>query len=174
MRHNLSPYNQEMMKNTFIRKNNILLTPVFLFLLLFVWISPNILKAEMLSVSGDKVNLRSGPGKKYIIKWEYGKGFPLVVLKKKGKWVKVKDFEGDSGWIYKSLLIDKPRMIVKANRNQEKSINIRKSPGTTKRIIGKAYYGVVFATIEQKSGWVKIKHDTGLEGWIKRSLLWGY
>jgi len=97
-----------------------------------------------------------------------------VVIKKKGKWVKVKDFEGDSGWIYKQLLADKPRMIVKVNRNQNESINIRKSPGTKGKIVGKAYYGVVFATIEQKSGWVKVKHDTGLEGWIKRSLLWGF
>ena len=128
----------------------------------------------MLSVNGDKVNLRSGPGKKYIIKWEYGFGFPLVVVKKKGKWVKVKDFEGDSGWIYKNLLTDNPRMIVKANRNQNESINIRQAPGTKGKIVGKAYYGVVFSTIEQRSGWVKVKHDTGLKGWIKRSLLWGY
>jgi len=128
----------------------------------------------MLSVKGEKVNLRSGPGKKYQIKWEYGDGFPLSILKKKGKWAKVKDFEGDSGWIYKKFLVDKPRMIVKANRNQNKKINIRKKPGTKSKIVGKAYYGVVFTTIEQKAGWVKVRHDSGLEGWIKRNLLWGY
>lgn len=130
--------------------------------------------AEMLSVKGDKVNIRSGPGKKYRVRWEYGDGFPLRILKKKGKWLQVKDFEGDSGWVYKNLLVDKPRMIVKANRNQNKSINIRKEPGTTKKIVGKAYYGVVFSSIEQKSGWVKVRHESGLEGWIKRSLLWGF
>jgi len=128
----------------------------------------------MLSVNGEKVNLRNGPDRKYIVKWEYGNGFPLVVLKKKGKWVKVKDFEGDSGWIHRNFLADKPRMIVKANRNQNKSVNIRNAPGIKAKIVGKAYYGVVFTTVEQKSGWVKIKHDTGLEGWIKRSLLWGF
>ena len=130
--------------------------------------------AEMLSVKGDKVNLRSGPGKQYKVKWEYGDGLPLKVLKTKGKWVKVKDFEGDSGWIFRKLLSSKPQMIVKANRNQDKKINIRKGPGTENKIVGKAYYGVVFSTVEQKSGWVKVIHETGLEGWVKRSLLWGY
>ena len=133
-----------------------------------------IVKAEMLSVNGDKVNLREGPGRKYTVKWEYGDGFPLTVVKKKGKWVKVEDFEGDSGWVHRSLLADNPRMIVKVNRNKNNGINIREQPGTKRKIIGKAYYGVVFKTIEQRSGWVRVKHSTGLEGWIKRTLLWGY
>jgi SH3-like domain-containing protein len=141
---------------------------------LFLCIMPAASLAEMLSVKGEKVNLRSGPGKKYIVKWEYGDGFPLVVIKKKGKWIKVKDFEGDQGWIHKNLLVDEPRMIVKVNRSQNKSVNIRKLPGTNQKVVGKAYYGVVFTTIKQKSGWVNVKHDTGLKGWIKRSLLWGY
>ncbi len=162
------------MNNNYLRKKSATIAATLLLIFFLLWGAPGSLRAEMLSVNGDKVNLRSGPGKKYIIKWEYGFGFPLVVVKKKGKWMKVKDFEGDSGWIYKNLLADKPRMIVKANRNQNESINIRESPGTKGKVVGKAYYGVVFSTIEQRSGWVKVKHDTGLEGWIKRSLLWGY
>ncbi len=163
-----------MMKNTFLNNTYTLLALSFLLVFPFLLASPLILKAEMLSVYGEKVNLRSGPGKKYLVKWEYGNGFPLMVVKKKDRWVKVKDFEGDSGWIHKNLLADKPRMIVKANRNKEKNINIRKSPGTKGKVVGKAYYGVVFTTLEQRSGWVKVKHDSGLEGWIKRTLLWGY
>lgn len=162
------------MKENFIK--NMCCIPVVTLLLcsIILGTTPGTSLAEMLSVNGDNVNLRSGPGKKYIVKWEYGDGVPLVVIKKKGKWFKVKDFEGDQGWIHKNLLVDKPRMIVKANRNQNQSINIRKQPGTKGKIVGKAYYGVVFTTIKQKSGWVHVKHDTGLQGWIKRSLLWGY
>lgn len=162
------------MKHDYLK--NIWRTQVLSVLLCIIILSitPEISLSEMLSVKGDNVNLRSGPGKKYIVKWEYGDGFPLVVIKKKGRWVKVKDFEGDQGWIHKNLLVDKPHMIVKANRNQNQSVNIRKQPGTQAKIVGKAYYGVVFSTLKQKSGWVHVKHNTGLEGWIKRSLLWGY
>lgn len=130
--------------------------------------------AEMLSVNSDSVNLRSGPGTNYGVKWEYGKGFPLKVMSKKGDWVKVSDFEKDSGWIFKPLLVKKGHMIVKVFKNQNKKINIRNGPGTKYKIVGKAYYGVVFETLEQKSGWAKVKHETGLVGWIKRSLLWGF
>ena len=130
--------------------------------------------AEMLSVNSDSVNLRSGPGTNFDVKWEYGKGFPLQVVTKKGDWVKVSDFEKDSGWIYKPLLTRKGHMIVKVFKNQNKKVNIRSGPGTKYRIVGKAYYGVVFETLEQKNGWARIKHETGLVGWIKRSLLWGF
>lgn len=146
----------------------------FVSVFLFLFLASNYAYAEMLSISGDKVNLRSGPGTKYGVKWEYGSGFPVKVMQRKGKWVKVKDFENDTGWVHQSLLTKNPQMIVKANKNQDKKINIRENPGTKNKIVGQAYYGVVFKTIQQKADWVKVKHESGLTGWIKRSLLWGY
>lgn len=147
---------------------------IFLSLLFLSLLPVNSEALEMLSVNSDSVNLRSGPGTNYDIKWEYGRGFPLIVVSKKGDWIKVKDFENDTGWVFKSLLADKGHMIVKVNKNRNKKINIRSGPGTKSRIVGKAYYGVVFETIEQKDGWAKVKHESGLVGWIKRSLLWGF
>ena len=130
--------------------------------------------AKMVSVVGDNVNLRSGPGTKYSVKWKYGSGFPLKVLEEKGGWLKVEDFEGDSGWLYEELTSRNGHLIVKVHKNQNKKINIRSGPGTKYKIVGKAYYGVVFKTIKQENGWAHVKHDSGLEGWIKRSLLWGF
>jgi SH3-like domain-containing protein len=129
---------------------------------------------QMLSVDGENVNLRSGPGTKYQVKWEYGKGFPLKVISKKGDWVKVTDFENDSGWIYKPLLSKKGHMIVKAFKDKNKRVNIRSGPGTHYKVVGKAYYGVVFETLEQQNGWAKVRHESGLVGWIKRTLVWGF
>jgi SH3-like domain-containing protein len=142
-----------------------------LFLSLFI-LSPAF--AKMRSIDGEKVHLRSGPGTKYSAKWEYGDGFPLKVLTQKGNWVKVKDFENDTGWVFKKYLTSKPHMIVKVNKGKKKKINIRSGPGTKYKAVGKAYYGVVFETLGQKKGWAKVKHESGLTGWIKRSLLWGY
>ena len=78
--------------------------------------------AAMVSVVGDNVNLRSGPGTKYSVKWKYGSGFPLRVLKEQGAWVQVEDFEGDSGWLYKKLTSKTVHMIVKVNKNQNKKV----------------------------------------------------
>lgn len=163
-------------QNNFLNKNLMLLKKHLLSLFLgsLVILFSSFSFAEMLSVNSDSVNLRSGPGTNFDVKWEYGKGFPLQVVTKKGDWVKVSDFEKDSGWIYKPLLTRKGHMIVKVFKNQNKKVNIRSGPGTKYRIVGKAYYGVVFETLEQKNGWARIKHETGLVGWIKRSLLWGF
>lgn len=143
-------------------------------LVVFCFMSVSQASAEMTSIKGDKINLRKGPGTKYSILWEYGNGYPLRVVKKQGNWVKISDFEKDTGWIHKSLLQYNPHVIVKVNRHNNGKINIRKGPGTKNEIVGKAHYGVVFKTVERKSGWIKVKHDTGLVGWIKESLLWGY
>ena len=149
--------------------------PIFIVVLfLFLILSATGALAKMVSVVGDNVNLRSGPGTKYSVKWKYGSGFPLKVQQEKGGWLKVEDFEGDSGWLYKKLTSRTGHMIVKVHKNQNKKINIRSGPGTKYKVVGKAYYGVVFKTIKQQNGWAQVTHDSGLEGWIKRSLLWGF
>jgi len=149
---------------------------ILLGVLFFVLItaSSTLALAKMVSVVGDNVNLRSGPGTKYSVKWKYGGGFPLKVLQEQGSWMKVEDFEGDTGWLYKKLTSRAGHMIVKVHKNQDTKVNIRSGPGTRYKIVGKAYYGVVFKTIKQQNGWAHIKHDSGLEGWVKRSLLWGF
>jgi len=145
----------------------------FLFVF-FVIILPAVAYAEMVSVSGDNVNLRSGPGTTYTVKWRYGSGFPLRVLEKKGQWLKVEDFENDTGWLHRSLVKDSGHMIVKVNKDSDNRINIRSGPGTQFKIVGMAHYGVVFKTIKQQQGWAHVRHESGLEGWIKRTLLWGF
>jgi len=150
-------------------KKKIAFALLFSFLLL-----PSILMAQMTTVKGDNVNSRKGPGTKFSIKWEYGNGMPLKVLQREKDWIKIQDFEKDTGWVHNSLLHYSPHVIVKANRKKDKKINIRNGPGTQNKIVGEAYYGVVFETLERKSGWIKVKHETGLVGWVSEKLLWGY
>ncbi|HFQ90758.1 MAG TPA: peptide-binding protein [Desulfobulbus sp.] len=130
--------------------------------------------AEMVAVANDNVNLRSGPGTRYKVTWKLGSGFPLKVLKRKGEWLRVKDFEGTIGWINAKVVNRVPHMIVRVHRKSKKRINVRSAPGTSSRIVAKAYYGVVFRTLARKNGWVKVRHERGVTGWIKRSLLWGF
>lgn len=129
---------------------------------------------KMVSVAGEKINLRKGPSTSYPIMWELGKGFPLRVIGYKGNWIKVTDFENDVGWVYKKLVSRRPHLVVKVNKNGNGRINIRSGPGTNFKVVGKAEYGVVFETLQRGDGWVKVRHETGLTGWIKRSLLWGW
>jgi SH3-like domain-containing protein len=152
------------------KKNSIIL--LILFFLLVCSIGSAL--AEMVAINGNDINMRSGPGTKYKVIWKLGDGFPLKVLKHSGKWLRVQDFEGTIGWIHKAVVNRTPHMIVKVHKKTKKRINVRSGPGTNKRIVAKAYYGVVFKTLGQKNGWVKVSHGRKVTGWVKRSLLWGF
>lgn len=136
---------------------------------MFLTVPAAFCQVKMVSISKKKVNIRSGPGTKYDILFEVGKGYPLKVVGSKGKWFKVQDFEGDQGWVYRPLTSNEPCLIVK-----KKKINIRNGPGTNYRVIDKAGYGVVFQTIKRKKGWTKVKDEYGFTGWVYRKLLWGW
>lgn len=144
---------------------------IFLFVLSFL---PFDLSAENLYVNSNRLNLRSGPGEKYANKCEYGKGFPLTIVRSKGDWIEVSDFEKDTGWVLKKLLNKNPHVIVNAYKGIEKKINIRSGPGTGFRTVGQAYYGVVFKVLGKNGSWIKVKHESGLIGWIKSDFLWGF
>jgi SH3-like domain-containing protein len=123
----------------------------------------------MVSIAADEVNIRSGPGTRYEVLWQFFEGYPLLVLKTKGDWLQIRDFEGDEGWVHERLTNNLAHLVVKKNR-----INMRSGPGTKFRVIATAEYGVVFRTIERKKNWVKVKHDNGTSGWVYRKLLWGW
>jgi SH3-like domain-containing protein len=147
---------------------------LFFFNLIFYFLFlVNTAHTKTFSIGTEKADLMAGPGKNFQIKYEYSKGFPLKVKLIKGQWVKIEDFENDSGWISKSSLSEIPYVIVKANRSSENKINIRIGPGDSYKIIGQAFYGVVFEKIDEKNGWIKVRHDSGLVGWVISSLLWG-
>jgi SH3-like domain-containing protein len=165
------------MKTVFFIKNSpgkrTVRTLLFL-LLLFAGTVGEAAGITMVSVAGEKVNMRKGPSTKYAVKWELGKGFPLRVIGSQGNWLKVSDFESDVGWVYKKLVNRNPHLVVKVNKKSKKRANIRSGPGTKYKIVGKAEYGVVFKTLQRGDGWVKVQHEQGLTGWVKRSLLWGW
>ena len=149
-------------------------TALLFMLLFFVGTVGEAAAIRMVSVAGEKVNMRKGPSTKYSVKWELGKGFPLRVIGSQGNWLKVTDFESDVGWVYKNLVDRSPHLIVKANKNSKQRVNIRSGPGTKYKMVGKAEYGVVFKTLQRGNGWVQVQHEDGLTGWVKRSLLWGW
>lgn len=125
--------------------------------------------ANMVSVKGNVLNMREGPGTHTEVLWELKKGYPLEVQKRQGTWIQVRDFEGDTGWVARSLTGRTPHHIVKS-----KVANVRSGPGTRSRIVGKAEYGELVRTLEKRAGWVRVERADGPNGWISNKLLWGW
>ncbi len=124
--------------------------------------------ADYVSVIGDNVNVRSGPGTNYQVAMELFAGYPLKVTATQGDWLKVVDFENDSGWIHNSLVEPGNTVIV----NGENSVNMRAEPNTKSSIIATVDRGVVMTKLESQGKWLKLKHASGLIGWIYKPLLW--
>lgn len=125
--------------------------------------------ANYVSIARQSVTMRSGPGTKHTAQWTLSKGYPLKVTARSGKWVKVRDFENDTGWVYKPMTNQVRHHIVKAS-----TANLRSGPATRYKLVGKAGYGEVLRALDQRDRWVKVRTDAGVQGWVARSLLWGW
>jgi SH3-like domain-containing protein len=123
----------------------------------------------MVSVKGSTLNMREGPGTNRTVLWELKRGYPLLITERKGNWVKVRDFEGDTGWVARSLTGKTPHHVVKS-----RVANVRSGPGTQHRIVGKAEYGELLRTRQKRADWVRVDREEGVGGWIAKKLLWGF
>jgi len=133
---------------------------------LMVW-TAGALGAERYAVVAPKANVRSGPGSQYDWLWQVGRYYPIRVTLIKGNWYYFKDFEGDEGWIHKSLIGTVPSVITAKNE-----CNIRTGPGTDTPIAFKVGKGIPFKVIEKKGNWIHVEHADGDSGWIHASLVW--
>jgi SH3-like domain-containing protein len=124
---------------------------------------------SMVSVKGSTLNMREGPGTHTAVLWELKQGYPLQITERKGSWLRVRDFEGDTGWVARSLTGNTPHHVVKS-----KVANLRAGPGTQHRIVGRLEYGELLRTREKRADWVRVERSEGVSGWIARRLLWGF
>lgn len=124
--------------------------------------------AERMSVTAAKANIRSGPGtEKYVVLWEVERYHPVDVIRRQDGWVFFRDFEGDEGWIYETLLGKEKTVITRTDM-----VNIRSGPGTQNDIVFKAEKGVPFRVLQQKGDWIHIESSDGNKGWIHKDLVW--
>ena len=123
--------------------------------------------AERLAVSAPVANIRSGPGTSHNVLWKVEKYFPLRVIGKSGDWYHFEDFEGDKGWVHKSLVSKISAVVTK---NDE--CNIRSGPGTSNKIIFTVEKGIPFKVLKREGSWIHIEHADGDKGWIHKSLIW--
>ena len=123
--------------------------------------------AERLAVSVSVANVRSGPGENYDVLWKIEEYHPLDVIKKSGQWYQFRDFEGDEGWIHKSLVRNIPSIITKKEK-----CNIRSGPANSSAILFTVEKGIPFKVIKRKGSWIYGQHADGDKGWIHNSLVW--
>ena len=139
-------------------------------LLIFILLTP-IISDDFISIKEvtNKANLRKGPGDWYPIKWQINApSLPVRVLEKGEFYDKVELHDGTQGWLSKILTSSKKNLIVIKDANLL-SINGKIKAKVLKDYIIKSYN----CDLEKKTQLCKVEVKN-IEGYIKKSNLWGF
>ena len=123
---------------------------------------------RFVSLRAGEVNVRVGPGTRYPIRYVYQKKrLPVEVVEEFSHWRKVRDHEGESGWIHKGLLSSARYGLT----TQDPSIIYRKPDSSAAAVIS-AGENVLLSLTECIKEWCRIEHENR-KGWIAKSQIWG-
>lgn len=123
---------------------------------------------RMVSLRAEKVNVRTGPGEQYPVKWVFKSRYmPVEIIAEYGNWRKIKDYEGEEGWIHRAMLVGKRSMIVV---DAEASMHENPSEGSPK--VARLAMGMVARIDECNPDWCHV-NTRGYDGWVKRKAMWG-
>jgi len=124
---------------------------------------------RFVTIASDKAYVRTGPERKYPVKWVYQyKGLPVEIILEFDHWRKIRDKDGDEGWMHQSLLSGRRGAII----NAYEAVTMRRKPESDARAVAKLRPGVVVSLKECAPSHCFIKAN-GFKGWVDRTDLWG-
>lgn len=124
---------------------------------------------ELGVVTGNVVNLRTGPGTTNAVIAKVAKGESYPVLTQSDGWAKIRLNNGQEGWISRDYLNvqtipDNKYVIITG-----KVVNLRSGPGTGYSIIAKTGLNEKYPLLAEQKGWYKILVGNK-QGWISATL----
>ncbi len=121
------------------------------------------------SLASDEVNMRTGPGSQYPVRWVYRRrGLPVKIVAESDQWRQVVDPEGETGWIHSSLLSRRHNVLITGKQ----VVEIRRSPNSGARTLLRVEPGVIAELVSCQKDWCLIDLE-GDRGWTRRDNLWG-
>lgn len=124
---------------------------------------------RFVSLKSDETNVRSGPGTRYPISWVYRRsGMPVEVIEEYDLWRKIRDVEGTTGWVHKSMLDGHRNVLIKGKEPRL----LKTDPEKDAKNILKAEPLVLARLSECQIDWCHVQ-ISGRKGWIEKKYLWG-
>jgi SH3-like domain-containing protein len=120
------------------------------------------------ALRSDQVNVRSGPGTRYPVDWEFHRKFmPVEVIGEFENWRRIRDWQGAGGWVHQSLLTGRRYFVVTA-----KTAELRKTPSPEAEIVAHAESEVIGEIRSCQGDWCRVR-VTRYTGWVQRAAIWG-
>jgi SH3-like domain-containing protein len=126
-------------------------------------------ETRFVSIRGDTAYMREGPSAQHKVKWVYRrKGLPVEVLQTYDVWRRVRDSDGETGWMHVALLSGTRTALIQGAG----MAMVRRGGEETAAVIAQAQPGAI--------GHIKsciplaCELDFGdVAGWVDKTRLWG-
>lgn len=127
---------------------------------------------RFVSLKTKRTNMRIGPSLDHRISWVFVKpGVPVEVVQEFEVWRRIRDADGQEGWVHKVMLSYKRKAIV-APWAGEKYFPLHKKPLSESRETAKLQSGV-YSDIEScRDEWCQVSGNN-YSGWVRKNNLWG-
>jgi SH3-like domain-containing protein len=123
---------------------------------------------RFVSIKSSEVNVRTGPNVRYPIKWVFiRKHEPVEITAEFEHWRKIRDRQGEEGWVHETMLSGLRYGIV----SHDKIIMAHRKPTEAAGGVFLVEPDALVKIILCDQTWCKIQADK-LKGWIKREYLW--
>ena len=122
------------------------------------------------SIAKDETNIRSGPNLQSEILFTVPRGYPIEVQERSGEWTRFQDWQGNSAWVYSSLVSDVNTAVILVDK-----ANIRSTGATSAAVAAVAEIGEIYKVLSKKGDWVQLGYydSTAPVGWIRHDLVFG-
>ena len=118
----------------------------------------------------DEVFMRTGPAQRYPIKWTYKRDrLPVEILQEFDGWRRVRDFDGEEGWVHQSMLSGKRTALISG----DKELPLFGKPDAQESDIIARVEPKVIVQLEKCDAALCRVRGGGFKGWMKRDNLWG-
>ncbi len=137
---------------------------------------------RFVSLKSSETNLRKGPNARYPIVWTYTKkGYPMEVVAEFENWRKLRDIDGEEGWVHVNLINGMRHFIVNSNTYKDsdseytelkRELVLFRYPDESSFPMVRAELGVIGTVKSCNPDWCKVQMDE-YAGWIRKENIWG-
>ncbi|WP_407049010.1 SH3 domain-containing protein [Methyloraptor flagellatus] len=124
------------------------------------------------SIKSFPVNVRQGPSRDHDVAWTFMRaGVPVEITQEYDIWFRIRDSEGQEGWVQKTLLSGRRTALITP---WEKGPNapVRDKPDQAARVTAYLEPMVLVDVAECNGTWCRIAVE-GIKGWIDQTKVWG-